>query len=176
MPDHGRMDASHPSRSRAGTVAAMVRRFVRFLLPSGLLLVVALLVRRSVHLRSEVFRVVPSRDAWPPITEVERPPPPVTAQTEAAETEAAQTEAAETEAAPTEAAETEAAPTETVQASAARLAPADGECPPTHVIKAKEASGIYHLPGMANYNRTKPDRCYAEESAAEADGFTKAKR
>ncbi|MDQ1357460.1 MAG: hypothetical protein QOG44_1833 [Acidimicrobiaceae bacterium] len=156
MPDHGRMDASHPSRSRAGTVAAMVRRFVRFLLPSGLLLVVALLVRRSVHLRSEVFRVVPSRDAWPPITEVERPPPPVTAETEAAQTEAAQTE--------------------TVQAPAAWLAPADGECPPTHVIKAKEASGIYHLPGMANYNRTKPDRCYAEESAAEADGFTKAKR
>ncbi|MDQ1370742.1 MAG: hypothetical protein QOF20_3095 [Acidimicrobiaceae bacterium] len=171
MPDHGRMDASHPSRSRAGTVAAMVRRFVRFLLPSGLLLVVALLVRRSVHLRSEVFRVVPSRDAWPPITEVERPPPPVTA-----ETEAAQTEAAETEAAQTESAETEAAPTETVQSPAAWLAPADGECPPTHVIKAKEASGIYHLPGMANYNRTKPDRCYAEESAAEADGFTKAKR
>ncbi|MDQ1400372.1 MAG: hypothetical protein QOK20_2304 [Acidimicrobiaceae bacterium] len=161
MPDHGRMDASHPSRSRAGTVAAMVRRFVRFLLPSGLLLVVALLVRRSVHLRSEVFRVVPSRDAWPPITEVERPRPP---------------EAALTEAAQTESAETEAAQTETVRAPAAWLAPADGECPPTHVIKAKEASGIYHLPGMANYNRTKPDRCYAEESAAEADGFTKAKR
>jgi hypothetical protein len=149
----------------------MVRRFVRFLLPSGLLLVVALLVRRSVHLRSEVFRVVPSRDAWPPITEVERPPPPVTAETEAAQTEAAQTEAAQTEAA-----QTEAAQTETVRAPAAWLAPADGECPPTHVIKAKEASGIYHLPGMANYNRTKPDRCYAEESAAEADGFTKAKR
>ncbi|MDQ1429110.1 MAG: hypothetical protein QOK39_2586 [Acidimicrobiaceae bacterium] len=56
------------------------------------------------------------------------------------------------------------------------LAPVEGACPPTHLIKAKAASGIYHLPGMANYQRTKPDRCYAEESVAEADGFTKAKR
>ncbi len=51
----------------------------------------------------------------------------------------------------------------------------DGACPPTHPIKAKAASGIYHLPGMVHYNRTKPDRCYAEAAAAEADGYTKAK-
>jgi hypothetical protein len=54
--------------------------------------------------------------------------------------------------------------------------PIDGTCPATHPIKAKAASGIYHMPGMANYQRTRPDRCYAEESAAEADGFTKSKR
>jgi hypothetical protein len=29
---------------------------------------------------------------------------------------------------------------------------------------------------MFAYERTKPDRCYAEESAAEADGLRKAKR
>ena len=52
----------------------------------------------------------------------------------------------------------------------------DGSVPPTHPIKAKAASRIYHLPGMVNYARTKPDRCYADEAAAAADGFTRAKR
>ena len=51
----------------------------------------------------------------------------------------------------------------------------DGTCPPTHPIKAKESSGIYHVPGGANYERTKPDRCYADEAAAEADGMRRAK-
>jgi len=53
---------------------------------------------------------------------------------------------------------------------------ADRTCPPTHPIKAKAASGIYHLPGMLAYARSNPDRCYADEAAAVADGFTKAKR
>jgi hypothetical protein len=35
---------------------------------------------------------------------------------------------------------------------------------------------IYHLPGMAAYGRTLPDRCYADPEAAEADGFVRAKR
>jgi hypothetical protein len=52
----------------------------------------------------------------------------------------------------------------------------DRTCPSTHPIKAKAASGIYHLPGMFAYQRTNPDRCYADEAAAVADGFTKAKR
>jgi len=52
----------------------------------------------------------------------------------------------------------------------------DGSCPPTHLLKAKATSGIYHLPGMFAYDRTKPDRCYAEEPAALADGFIRAKR
>jgi hypothetical protein len=54
--------------------------------------------------------------------------------------------------------------------------PVDGGCPDGHPVKAKEASGIYHLPGMANYARTVPDRCYADARAAEADGFRAAKR
>jgi hypothetical protein len=124
----------------------MARRFLRFLLPSGLLLAVVLLVRRTVHLREELCHVVPSRDPWPPITEGGRTEP------------------------------LEATPEVTREEPAAWLAPVDGACPPTHPIKAKEASGIYQPPGMVNYNRTRPDRCYAEESAAQADGFTKAKR
>jgi hypothetical protein len=53
----------------------------------------------------------------------------------------------------------------------------DGKaCPPTHPVKAKLASRLYHLPGMLAYDRTVPDRCYADPAAAEADGFTRAKR
>ena len=49
-------------------------------------------------------------------------------------------------------------------------------CPPSHPIKAKLTSMLFHLPGMAAYNRTNPDRCYADETAAEQDGVTRARR
>ncbi len=52
----------------------------------------------------------------------------------------------------------------------------DGECPPTHPVKAKMSSKIYHLPGGFNYARTKPDRCYVDAAAAEADGLRPSKR
>jgi hypothetical protein len=118
----------------------MVKRWWRFLLPSGLLLVLVVLVRRTVRLREEELRVVPSQDPWTPITEVPE------------------------------------ATSEPAAAPSAWVDPVDGACPPGHPIKAKVASGIYHVPGTANYERTKPDRCYAHEAAAAADGFTKAKR
>lgn len=54
--------------------------------------------------------------------------------------------------------------------------PVDGECPPTHPVKGKMASKIYHLPGGFNYARTRPDRCYVDAAAAEADGLRPAKR
>jgi hypothetical protein len=56
------------------------------------------------------------------------------------------------------------------------VAPSAGVCPASHPIKAKVATGIFHLPGMANYGRTSPDRCYRDEAAAEADGLRRAKR
>ena len=62
------------------------------------------------------------------------------------------------------------------QAGAAWLEPIDGECPSTHPIKAKMNSGIYHLPGMAAYARTHPDRCYRNAATAEADGLRPAQR
>jgi hypothetical protein len=49
-------------------------------------------------------------------------------------------------------------------------------CPPTHPIKAKLSSRIFHLPGMLAYDRTTPDRCYRTAEAAVADGLRKAKR
>ena len=53
---------------------------------------------------------------------------------------------------------------------------ADGECPVSHPVKAKLASGIYHEVGGANYARTQADRCYASAAAAEADGLRPSKR
>jgi hypothetical protein len=50
-----------------------------------------------------------------------------------------------------------------------------GTCPAHHPVKAKLASGIYHVPGGANYARTRPDRCYLSADAAEADGLRPSK-
>jgi hypothetical protein len=58
---------------------------------------------------------------------------------------------------------------------AAWVEPADGECPPGYPVKAKVASGIFHVEGGGNYDRTKPDRCYATPAAAEADGLRQSK-
>ncbi len=49
-------------------------------------------------------------------------------------------------------------------------------CPPSHPVKAKLSSRIFHLPGMAAYNRTAPDRCYVDEASAVDDGFIRSKR
>ena len=52
---------------------------------------------------------------------------------------------------------------------------AEGACPESHPVKAKLSSGIFHVPGGANYERTKPDRCYVDEAAAVADGLRPSK-
>jgi len=52
----------------------------------------------------------------------------------------------------------------------------DGGCPPTHLVKAKLSSKIFHIPGGLAYDRTTPDRCYRDAATAEADGFRAAKR
>jgi len=54
--------------------------------------------------------------------------------------------------------------------------PVDGVCPLTHPVKGNADSGIFHVPGGTSYERTVPERCYASEADAEADGFRKAKR
>lgn len=54
--------------------------------------------------------------------------------------------------------------------------PTNGNCPPGYPVKAKMQSGIFHLPGMALYERINPDRCYPSPDAAEADGLRVSKR
>jgi micrococcal nuclease len=78
--------------------------------------------------------------------------------------------------------------------SAAAAPPAAGErgrpgvepstawtCPPSHPIKGNFTpySGercIYHVPGGRFYDRTKPERCYAAEDDARADGCRRSRR
>ena len=47
----------------------------------------------------------------------------------------------------------------------------DGVCPQSHPVKAKLSSKIFHTPASRNYSRTKADRCYPDEAAAQADGL-----
>jgi hypothetical protein len=54
--------------------------------------------------------------------------------------------------------------------------PIEGECPVSHPVKAKLTSGIYHLPGGGNYDRTRAERCYVDADAATADGLRAPKR
>jgi hypothetical protein len=54
--------------------------------------------------------------------------------------------------------------------------PDGGACPATHPVKAKLASGIFHVPGGSNYDRTQADRCYVNAEAATRDGLRASKR
>lgn len=53
-------------------------------------------------------------------------------------------------------------------------------CPETHPIKGnintQKGTMIYHLPGGAYYNRTKPEKCYVTEEDAIAAGFRRSTR
>ena len=52
----------------------------------------------------------------------------------------------------------------------------DGVCPQTHPVKAKLSSKIFHTPGSRSYSRTQADRCYPDETSAQADGLRPALR
>jgi hypothetical protein len=52
----------------------------------------------------------------------------------------------------------------------------DGACPATHPVKGKLSSGIFHVPGGQNYDRTHADRCYVDPEAAAADGLRQSQR
>jgi hypothetical protein len=54
--------------------------------------------------------------------------------------------------------------------------PEGDSCPASHPVKVKQSSGIYHVPGGFNYDRTKPDRCYLSPAAAQNDGYRASKR
>ena len=68
------------------------------------------------------------------------------------------------------------APASAGLADPAWVDPDDGACPTSHPVKAKLRSRVFHLPGMAHYDRTNADRCYRDGAAAEGDGFRQAKR
>ncbi len=64
--------------------------------------------------------------------------------------------------------------TQAVAAAPTWVEPVDGQCPDGYPVKVA-ASGIFHAPGGRSYDRTAPVRCYADTTAAEADGYRQAK-
>jgi micrococcal nuclease len=68
------------------------------------------------------------------------------------------------------------APAKKAASATAWVEPSGDVCPTSHPVKGKLSSKIFHLPGMLNYDRTKPDRCYRDGDSAEADGLRPAKR
>lgn len=54
--------------------------------------------------------------------------------------------------------------------------PGTWNCPSWAPIKGNASSMIYHVPGGAYYDRTKPEKCFSTESAAQAAGYRKSKR
>jgi hypothetical protein len=71
--------------------------------------------------------------------------------------------------------ETERAGEVAVGSIEAWIDPVEGACPASHPVKAKLSSGIFHVPGGINYDRTRPDRCYIDGDAAERDGLRQSK-
>jgi hypothetical protein len=66
-------------------------------------------------------------------------------------------------------------PTGDAAHTATWVAPVEGACPDGYPIKANDNSGIFHVPGGRFYDRTVPERCYADAADAEADGYRRAK-
>ena len=138
-----------PQSAKPSTPRAYHRRVIRRTLRIALRLAVLGVLGYAVatRLRRDQDETSVPAPSWPPLQAA--PPPPAAAAAEPVATEATE----------------------------AWVSPAsDGTCPTTHPIKAKQSSKIFHLPGMFAYDRTNPDRCYAAEDAAVADGLTKAKR
>jgi hypothetical protein len=139
-------------------------RLIRFLFTAAALTALAWAARRALIRWIDGPAGGHSTAPWGPIAAVAPAP-----------TAAAPTAATPT--APTEAATPAPAAKKQPPLGADWVAPDEaGACPESHPVKVKLSSRLYHLPGMNAYARTRPDRCYPTAEAAQADGFTRAKR
>jgi hypothetical protein len=158
----------------------MVRRLFRLVLRLSVLGGIGYAVVKVLQRRDDGRALAPA-PTWPPVTPSSRPDPLPRAEPSAAP---AAPKAVVVPPAPGKAEKVEHAEQATPPPKPAApkggqtwVAPSsDGICPSSHPIRAKLTSKLFHLPGMFAYDRTKPDRCYANESDAEADGLRKAKR
>jgi hypothetical protein len=57
-----------------------------------------------------------------------------------------------------------------------RAAPSGMTCPASNPIKGNRASMIYHPPGGAFYDATRPEECFASPADAEAAGYRRSAR
>lgn len=164
----------------------MLRRSFRLGLLVGLLGGAIAAIAKAVQSRTTAAPASPA--AWTPLPKAEpvvvpprvttAPTPTVRASAPIADLQESPNAPAPAPAAPVKKATSKkAAPARKPEvAEAPWVDPVDGGAPGSHPIKAKMTSGIYHSPGGLNYERTKPDRCYRDAAAAEADGLRPAKR
>jgi hypothetical protein len=158
----------------------VIRRSFRVGLTLGLLAGLAIALVKMFGARSEphVDMARPSNEPWPPLKA--DPAVPVPPQVALVPDPAAPSPVApvveEAVVAPAPPAPTKPAAAKKKPLVAKWVEPKGDVCPTSHPVKAKLSSKIFHLPGMLNYERTKPDRCYRDGSAAEADGLRAAKR
>lgn len=171
------------ARQGRTTVTPVIRRSFRIGLTLGLLGGLAFALAKMFGARSEpkAEPAPATTEPWPRLRDdPARPAPPTialvpdpAAPAPAAPVPAPRPPAAK--AAPAKKA-TAKAPTKKKAAPAAWVLPKGDVCPTAHPVKAKLTSKIFHLPGMLNYARTHPDRCYRDAKAAEADGLRPSKR
>ncbi|HEV2767659.1 MAG TPA: hypothetical protein VGV63_08145 [Acidimicrobiales bacterium] len=174
----------------------MLRRLLTVGAKLGLLLGMVALVVQAVQRRANPRRGPSAPPPWPPLDvddDHQRPPvaAPATAEFSLPATEeevieagrATEHEASELQqrlaTTPIKAAvraESLPSPKPPGPTDATWVQPDDGACPASHPVKAKLRSRVFHLPGMAHYDRTNADRCYRDGAAAEGDGFRQAKR
>ena len=133
----------------------------------SLALLVALVAALAMWMRSRSRPIqVDDPPEWPPL-------PPLHDGAAGTETIATSGDGADTVA---EVSSDEPGPVDAGSGEAAwRLCGDDGACPDGYPIKAKESSGIFHVPGGRFYDRTTPDRCYPDAASAIADGYRQAK-
>lgn len=181
---------SQAEGARVKIVLPLVRKMLRIGVKTGLLVAILLAVMKLVQARRtrpEDEWAPAGPESWPPVqdtVDVEPPAPVVTRPTPpvkkappqkipAARKAPASKKAPATRRAPSARKAADLPPT---KGRTTWVGPTGRICPPSHPVKAKLSSRIFHLPGMAAYNRTTPDRCYVDESSAVEDGFTKSKR
>jgi hypothetical protein len=170
----------------------MIRRSFRIGLRLGLLTGIAAAVVKTVQARrGGTARNDEPAPSWPPVAETAPAPVPdhsqaaLTSEPEVPTLAAEDATAAPVRKSPAKKAAARKAPATKKAAgkkaaapavAAAWVEPTGSVCPPSHPVKAKLSSRLFHLPGMFAYARTVPDRCYRGEAEAEADGLTRAKR
>jgi hypothetical protein len=166
---HGRVIVTAVARlfNPTTTLDAVIRRGFRLGLRLGMLAGLGYAVLKMLR-RREPDAAPSGAPTWPPVTPATKRPAP--------QPEVRPDPRPEPSAAPEVPTAAPVPPPAAPPAHAWVEPSSDDLCPQSHAIKAKLSSKIFHLPGMLAYERTKPDRCYAEESAAEADGLRKAKR
>ncbi len=138
---------------------AVIRRAIKIIAAIALLVAAIQVARRLLGPSGTEPAVAP---AWPPLEPSASDDADRDDSVDSAPTTDASTDTGTVDSAPTADAE-------------GSVDPVDGVCPSTHPIKAKSSSKIFHVPGGANYDRTKPDICFRDPAAAEADGFRKSK-